>query len=125
MRPAARLVAYGLTGLAAELAFTGLRGRPRTSLWMFPLYALAQPLFEPAHDALRSRPLPLRAAGYAAGLTAVEYAGGRALRRVRGDATWDYSHARWHVHGLVRADYAPVWALYGLALERLHDRLVR
>jgi Putative ABC-transporter type IV len=123
MGPRSRVVVYGLAGLAVELAFTGLRGRPRTSAWMFPVYGLAQPLFEPAHDALRARPLPVRAAAYAAGFTSAEYASGRLLRLLRGSAPWDYSHARRHLHGLVRADYAPLWALYGLALERLHDRL--
>ncbi len=123
MGPAGRLAAYALVGLAGELAFTGVRGRPRTSAWMLPVYGLAQPLFEPAHDALRARPLALRAAAYAAGFTAVEYASGRILRRLRGSAPWDYSHARWNLQGLVRAGYAPVWALAGLGFERLHDLL--
>lgn len=116
---------YGLAGLAGELVFTGLRGRPRTSLWMLPVYGLAQPLFEPAHDALRARPGAVRAAAYAAGFSAVEYASGRALRRARGAAPWDYSRARWNLHGLVRAGYVPVWALAGLGFERLHDLLDR
>lgn len=121
-RPA-RFAVYGLAGLAAELAFTGARGHPRTSLWMFPVYGLAQPLFEPVHDALRSRPSAVRAVAYAAGFSAVEYASGRVLRRLRGAAPWDYSHARWNLDGLVRAGYAPVWALTGLGFERLHDLL--
>jgi hypothetical protein len=125
MGPRSRFVAYGLAGLAVELAFTGLRGRPRTSLWMFPVYGLAAPFFEPVHDALRTRPPAVRAAAYAAGFTAAEYGSGRLLRRIRGAAPWDYSHARHHLHGLVRADYAPLWALYGLVLERLHDLLAR
>lgn len=90
---------------------------------MLPVYALAQPLFEPAHDRLRHRRAPIRAGAYAAGLTAVEYAAGRTLRAIREDAPWDYSHARFNLDGLVRADYLPLWAFYGLALERLHDRL--
>jgi uncharacterized membrane protein len=124
---------YGALGLATELVFTGLKDlvasggrtfRGRTSPWMFPVYGLAQPLFEPVHDALRARaPAPLRAAVYAAGFTAVEYASGRAFRRVLGRAPWDYAHARWNLDGLVRADYAPLWALAGLGLERVHDAL--
>jgi uncharacterized membrane protein len=65
----------------------------------------------------------MRAAAYGVGFAAVEYASGRVLRRVRGEAPWDYSHARVHVHGLVRADYVPLWGAYGLALELLHDML--
>ena len=88
---------------------------------MFPVYALAGPLFEPVHERLRPRPALVRAAAYGAGITAVEYTSGRALRRLRGAAPWDYSHARVNYDGLVRADYVPVWAVFGLGLERLHD----
>jgi hypothetical protein len=91
---------------------------------MFPVYGLIQPLFEPTHDALRGRlRAPARAAVYAVGFLAVEYASGRAFRRVLGEAPWDYSHARWNVHGLIRADYGVAWAVAGLALERVDDVL--
>jgi hypothetical protein len=123
MRVLSRLVTYGLAGLAAELAWTGLRRRPRTSLWMLPVYGAAQLAFEPVHDALRARQTAQRAAAYAVGFTCVEYASGRALRALRGEAPWDYAHARAHLHGLIRADYVPLWAAAGLAFERLHDAL--
>jgi hypothetical protein len=93
------------------------------SPWMFPVYALARPLFEPFHERLRGRPFAMRAAAYAVGITAVEYASGRVLRQLNGSAPWDYSHARVHLDGLVRADYLPAWAAFGLGLERLHDAL--
>jgi hypothetical protein len=91
---------------------------------MFPVYALARPLFEPLHDRLRGRPVAVRALVYAVGIPAVEYASGKMLRAIRGKAPWDYSHARFQYDGLVRADYVPLWAFYGLGLERLHDLLV-
>ncbi len=92
---------------------------------MFPIYALAAPLYEPMHDALRRRPWPLRAAVYAAGIMTVEYLTGWALERTIGECPWDYSkEARFHVRGYVRLDYAPAWALAGLLLEGLHDRLL-
>jgi uncharacterized membrane protein len=93
---------------------------------MFPVYGLAQPLFEPVHEAMRGRlPAPVRAAVYAAGFATVEYASGRVFRLLLGRAPWDYSHARWNLDGLVRADYVPLWALAGLGLERVHDALTR
>jgi hypothetical protein len=119
-----RFLAYGLVGLAGELIFTAAKGRPRTSGWMLPVYGLGLPFFEPLHERLRHTRLPVRAMAYAGGFSAVEYASGRALRRILGSAPWDYSHARWHVDGLVRADYLPVWAAAGLGFERLHDRLL-
>jgi len=127
-----RAVVYAVVGTGTDLAFNRLsalvQGKPvlelHTSPWMLPIYALVQPLYEPAHDLLRGRRWPVRAAVYGAGFSAVEYASGRLLRRLRGAAPWDYSHARFQVHGLTRFDYFPLWALAGLALERLHDRLV-
>ena len=47
------------------------------------------------------------------------------LRAVVGEAPWDYSDARHHLHGLIRLDYLPLWAGAGLALEPVHDRLTR
>ncbi len=133
--PAARFIAYGTLGLATEFAFTGLkelartrgrRFRDHTSAWMFPVYGLAQPLFEPLHDEMRDRvPGAGRALVYAAGFSTVEYASGRVFRWALGRAPWDYRHARWNLHGLVRADYLPLWALAGLGLERVHDALTR
>lgn len=90
---------------------------------MFLVYALIQPLYEPAHHRLRGRPAPLRALVYGLGFTAVEYGSGRVFRALRGEAPWDYSYARVHVDGLVRPDFAPLWAAAGLALELVHDRL--
>jgi uncharacterized membrane protein len=130
-----RFALYGAFGLATEVAFTGAkdlartggrRFRGHTSPWMFPVYGLAQPLFEPVHDLMRGRvPAPVRALVYAAGFTAVEYASGRVFRAALGEAPWDYSRSRWNLDHLIRADYAPLWAMAGLGLERVHDALTR
>src|SRR5215213_5765495 len=120
---AGRVLAYGLLGLTAELAWTGLRGRPRTSPWMFPVYAVAQLGAEPLHDAIRRRPAVSRACAYAAAFTAAEYGSGRALRALRGDAPWNYGHTRWNFDGLIRAGYVPLWGAAGLLYERVHDTL--
>jgi Putative ABC-transporter type IV len=128
-----RFAAYGLAGWCAEILFTGIhdfarhrdnRLPSRSSLWMFPVYGLMQPLYEPLHDAVRDRlPAPARAALYGGGFLAVEYAAGRLLRGLLGRAPWDYSYARRHVDGLIRPDYLFVWAAAGLAAEPLHDLL--
>ena len=90
---------------------------------MLPVYGAAQLAFEPVHDAVRTRPRLVRGTLYAAGFTAWEYGSGRLLRALRGEASWDYTRARRHLDGLVRADYVPLWGLAGLAYERLHDAL--
>jgi uncharacterized membrane protein len=127
-----RFAAYGLLGWCAEVVFTGIhdfvRNRDnrlpsRTSIWMFPVYGLLSPLYEPLHDAVRDRPVPVRAAVYALGLMATEYSSGVVLRALLGRAPWDYSSAKRHIDGLVRPDYFPLWAAFGLALEPVHDIL--
>lgn len=133
MRPRARFVAYGLLGWCAEVAYTGLAGIHRdgdralpahTSLWMFPVYGLLLPLYEPLHDRLDGRaPAPVRGLAYGLGFMTIEYASGRLIRRLAGTAPWDYSGARWNAGGLVRADYLPLWAAAGLAMERVHEAL--
>jgi uncharacterized membrane protein len=125
-RPVTRYLAYGLAGWAVDSLFVAAHtGRRCTSsLANVPVYGLAQPLFEPVHDRLRGRRVVLRGAAYAAGILGVEYASGRVLRRLVGRAPWDYGGARFAVDGLVRLDYLPLWAAFGLGLERLHDLLV-
>lgn len=122
----ARFLVYGLVGWAIDSLFASIHAGRRTpsSLLNVPIYGLAQPLFEPLHDRIRQRPLTLRAALYGSGILAVEYTSGRVLRRLVGYVPWDYSRARFGVDGLIRLDYLPLWAAYGVGLERLHDLLV-
>jgi uncharacterized membrane protein len=131
-----RSVAYAVVGVAAEVAFTGARDsalrrgwslQGRSYLWMFPIYGLAAFLFEPMHDAMRSRPFWERAVVYSAGIMGVEYLSGTALKKVVGVVPWDYSgHGRFVLPGgATRLDYAPLWAVAGLGLERLHDAMDR
>ena len=78
------------------------------------------------HDRLRGRaPAAARGLVYGIGILAVEYAAGRVLRRVLGAAPWDYSYAGRSIDGLVRPDFLPLWTLFGLGLERVHDALMR
>jgi uncharacterized membrane protein len=125
-RPGVRFLAYGVAGWVVDSLFVAAHtGRRRpSSLLNLPVYALAQPLFEPLHDRLRQRPPALRGALYGAGILGVEYASGQLLRRLAGRAPWDYGDARFAVDGLIRLDYLPLWAVFGLGLERFHDLLV-
>lgn len=120
-----RFLVYGFAGWVVDSLFVFVHtGRRRpSSLLNVPVYGLAQPLFEPAHERLRHRPWPVRAAFYGAGILGVEYVSGRLLRRLTDRAPWDYGPARFGVDGLVRLDYFPLWGVFGLGLERLHDLL--
>ena len=66
-----RFFLYGLGGWCGEVVFTALtQSLPRrdwrllgyTYLWMFPIYGLIGPLYEPLHDLIRGLPLIMRAA---------------------------------------------------------------
>ncbi len=129
-----RGLAYAVVGVATEVVFTGARDSVlrwdrrllgHSYLWMFPIYGLSACLFEPVHEALRGRSFWQRAAAYSVGIMGVEYLTGMALKRAVGVVPWDYSgHSRWVLPGgTTRLDYAPLWAVAGLALERVHDRL--
>ncbi|HBY94608.1 MAG: putative ABC transporter permease [Ardenticatenaceae bacterium] len=130
-----RWLFYGLLGLIVEVGWTALANigrspdkrwllKGQTSLWMLPIYGLIAPLYEPARDRLRPAPWWVRGLAYMAGFFAIEYSSGALLRRLVGDAPWDYSHTRGNLHGLIRLDYAPAWFAAGLALERL-DTIIR
>lgn len=134
--PMLRFVVYGVFGWCVEIVWTagyavgealraGRRPDPRlagrTYLWMFPIYGGGGLLFERAHAAIAAWPWVARGAVYAAGCFAVEYASGWVIRALTGKIPWDYSYARWHVHGLIRLDYAPVWFVFGLLLERVEE----
>lgn len=129
-----RCAAYAVVGVATEVVFTGARDgvlrrdwrlQGHSYLWMVPIYGMSAYLFEPVHEAVRGRSLWQRAAAYSAGIMGVEYLTGMALKKVVGVVPWDYSgHSRWVLPGgATRLDYAPMWAVAGLALERIHDGL--
>jgi len=130
-----RFCIYGLLGWCWEVVWTAIRDKAsgkqkdwrllgHSYLWMFPIYGLLAPLGEPIHDALRPHFWLLRGTAYLIGIWAVEYVTGWALRKLTGKCPWDYSHLRWNIQGIITLEYAPVWFLFGLGFERVHDALV-
>lgn len=129
-----RFILYGLGGWCGEVLFTALSDSlPRrdwrlvgtTYLWMFPIYGLLVILYEPVHDLIRDYPLIIRALIWAIGFTAVELISGWLIERVTGRCPWDYSDKRFAINAYIRWDFFVVWAIIGLALEPVHDFLVR
>lgn len=129
-----RFILYGAFGWCAEIVWTALYAlvrearakRPidrtlsgKSYLWMFPIYGAGMLLFELAHAEIGGWPWPARGAVYALGCFAVEAATGWVIERLTKKIPWDYSYARWHVRGLIRLDYAPLWFAFGLLLERV------
>src|SRR3954454_14072321 len=113
-----RFVIYGLLGWCLEIVFTAIpHKRPvdwrlpgHSYLWMFPIYGLVAPLYEPVHDALRAAGVfwLLRGVVYGVGIIAVEIVTGWLIQRLTGKIPWDYTGAsRWQWRGLTRFDYSP------------------
>ena len=130
-----RFVIYGLCGWCGEIVYTALvqfrrerdwRLEGTTYLWMFFVYGLLAPLYEPTHDAIRSWPLLGRAMVWALGFTLVELVTGWLIERLTGRCPWDYVAAgqRFAVNPYIRWDFLPLWALLGLALEPATDFLI-
>lgn len=113
----------GLTGWCMEILFTSLGGllygdlllTGHTSIWMFPIYGLAA-LIGPLSHHLHRCPVVIRGCIYAAGIMLVEFISGSILRFFH-ICPWDYSGTPYHIMGLVRLDYFPVWFTAGLIFE--------
>ena len=132
-----RFLFYGGLGWSAEIVWTALTRRfsgrvdnwlliGETSLWAFPLYGSIVLFYEPLHNWLRPQFILVRAGVYLLGFWALEYLGGWLVWKITGDKPWDYSQSRWgSPSGLIRWNFLLVWPLVGLALEPLHDWLVR
>lgn len=115
-------------GLAMEVIFTAimeyssggdLRLRGYTYLWMVPIYALVYPFCRLLYPRLSSYPMLIRGCFYMIIIYAVEYASGFLLRRLVGQCPWEgeYRKAKWHLHGLIRLDFAPAWIVAALIFE--------
>ena len=132
-----RFFIYGALGWCGEITWTALMNRllghtrnwllmGETSLWAFPMYGSIAFLYEPLHNWLRPQFFLLRALAYLLGFWAVEYAGGWLILKITGLMPWDYtSSPGGSLHGLIRWNFVLVWPLVGLALEPVHDFLVR
>ncbi|MGD0694726.1 MAG: putative ABC transporter permease [Terriglobia bacterium] len=131
-----RFVIYGLLGWCFEIVWSAVTERAwgkqrdwrlmgHSYLWMFPIYGLLSPLGEPIHNLLRPHFWLLRGAAYLMCIWAVEYITGWLIKRITGKCPWDYSNFPGNFQGIITLEYAPVWFLFGLAFESVHDALVR
>jgi uncharacterized membrane protein len=133
--PLGRFGVYGLLGWGVEIAFTAARGAVTgagdrrlqgvSSLWMHPIYGAGGLAMEVVHRGTRRQPRWARAASYAATCLAIEYASGWVLRKTTGACPWDYGDRGINLGGLARLDYAPYWAVAGLAAEPVASVLRR
>lgn len=125
-----RFFIYGMTGWVMEILWTGIHSFAKrdaslmgyTSLWMFPIYGMAV-FLEPICLLLKEFSPVVRGGVYMICIYMAEFASGWGLQHFIGVCPWDYSQSRYHVHGLIRLDYAPVWFAVGLFFETLFFHL--
>ncbi len=114
----------GMYGWCIEVLWTGLHSMMRrdpkltgtSSLHMFPIYGMAA-LIRPLSSHLKKFHAFTRGIIYMLGIYAVEYTSGTYLKK-RGRCPWDYSASPFHINGVIRLDYAPLWFLTGLFYEK-------
>eukprot|EP00127_Corallochytrium_limacisporum_P004440 Clim_evm2s163 gene=Clim_evmTU2s163 len=112
------LEAFALYGISE----VDLRLKGASHLWMIPVWAVGMPLLEDISKTLQKLGVPLlmRLSAYSAGCLFFQYAAGWLIRAVGGICPWDYTGSSpYEINGLIRLDYAPFWALLGLAVEWL------
>ncbi len=124
------MILFGFLGLGLEAAFTAVcdcKKDPRrhlfgySSLWYMPLYALTPLFLHLTGTYLFDLTLLERGLIYMLVIFAVEYAGMWLLRKGLGSSPSEdeYYKSRWHLHGLIRLDFAPAWFLAGLLFEQV------
>ena len=126
----ARFVIYGALGLLMEVLWTGLGSlksknfklSSTTSLWMFFIYGMVA-FLEPVFRIAAPVPMLVRGLIYAACIFVGEFVTGSLLKRIE-VCPWDYSTAKYHVKGVIRWDYLPVWVAAGLVFEWVYWAIV-
>lgn len=118
----------GQVGWCLECFWTGLSSlingdlklQSKTSLWMFPIYGLAS-FIHPISKKMKNQNVFIRGGVYAFFILLIEFITGSLLKSFKA-CPWDYSNSRFHIDGIIRLDYIPVWFLVGLFFEKLLKR---
>lgn len=120
----------GVVGCCMELLWTTFCGAKKkdyrlvgqTSLWMFPIYGMAS-IIKPISCKLKkhNRDVIERGIIYTMGIYTIEYTSGMFLKK-NNRCPWDYSKSKYHINGVVRLDYAPLWFLVGLIYEKILEK---
>lgn len=118
----------GIIGWCTEIIFTSLQSLRNkdfrllgvTSLWMFPIYGLGSLLVLP-YRFIKNTSVFLRGTIYTICIFLGEYFSGRLLTRFH-VCPWNYEKAKLNIHKVIRLDYAPLWFIFGLFLEKILNK---
>lgn len=113
----------GIIGWCAEILWTGLHSLAdgklklmgKSSLWMFPIYGCAV-IIDPLSKRYGNLNVFVRGIIYMIHIFFGEFVFGTILKKF--DACpWDYSSSPYHINGVIRLDFAPLWFGLGLFFE--------
>ena len=83
---------------------------------MFFIYGMAAAL-RPVYLLIRRLPAAARGLIYMLCIFSAEFTAGSLLSK-KELCPWNYERSRFHVKGLIRLDYAPLWFITGLLFEQ-------
>lgn len=123
-----RFFIYGSIGICLEILWTGLTAfisgditlTGHSSIIMFPIYGSAV-FLEPIFLQLKDNNIILRGLIYTALIFSAEYWSGILLFHFK-ICPWSYFEAPLNIRGIIRLDYAPLWAFVGLLYEHLYRK---
>lgn len=135
VNPWFRLLIYGMLGFAYEIVFTSLfdfvasnftdfKFKGYSSIWSFFIYGTCSFCGEQVYVHIRNR-----LSVFWRGLIWVhmaytwEFFGGLVLNQFSA-RTWDYSHYKYDIMGLIALEYAPLWFFSGLLQEFFYEYLL-
>ncbi|XP_046996859.1 transmembrane protein 229B-like [Schistocerca americana] len=129
LSPCMRLYIYGLHGFLTEIIFTAaweyvtqlnwkLPGC--SSVWSLPIYGISGLVMESILTACMSFKVPIHIRGlcYLLWVYLWEFSTGSILKTF-GACPWDYSEFTYNFRGLITFEYAPLWYVVSLLMEKI------
>lgn len=129
-------IIFAFAGVGFELFWTSLldslktknpRLKGKSTFWMFPVYGSILFIVLFVRWLYPDYPWWVKGLVYMVMILAWEYISGYVLKKLVGVAPWDYStnktyddmgrKKRFHLHGLICAEYAVIWFFGGLVAE--------
>ena len=135
VNPWLRMLIYGMLGFSYEIVFTSLFDfvssnftnfafKGYSSLWSFLIYGSCSFCGEQVYFYSKKRlSIFLRGLIYIQMAYTWEFIGGLILNQFSA-RTWDYTHYKYDVMGLIALEYAPLWFCSGLMQEFFYEYLL-
>jgi len=89
--------------------------RTNIYFWMIPIYGFSYVLLNAVYQKLVAFPILFQLLILTVSIFVIEYSTGFALQQIIGKCPWEYKIG-YHLHGLIRLDYIPVWMLFSYLL---------